>query len=96
MARAAGLSLRNLIWRRLSLPRSEGERCACDQQRRAYSGRAHNRSCNMLHPMVMMTGLDCHDASPLGYLDAMETQSAHAALIEINIAAIVRSCTSRT
>jgi hypothetical protein len=50
----------------------------------------------MLHPMVMMTGLDCHDASPLGYLDAMETQSAHAALIEINIAAIVRSCTSRT
>jgi hypothetical protein len=41
--------------------------------------------------MVMMAGLDCHDASPFGYLDAMETQSAHAALIEINIAAIART-----
>jgi hypothetical protein len=79
MARAAGLSFRDLIWRRLSLPRSEGEHCACDQQRRTYSGCAHHQSCNMLHPMaMMMTGLDCHDASPFGYLDAMETQSAHA------------------
>jgi len=94
MARAAGGGLRDLIRRRLGLPRSEGERCACDQQRRTYSGCAHNRSCNVLHPMVMMAGLDCHDASPFGYLDAMETQSAHAALIEINIAAIV--CTPRS
>ena len=91
MARAAGGGLRDLIRRRLGLPRSEGERCACDQQRRTYSGCAHNRSCNVLHPMVMMAGPDCHYASPFGYLDAMETQSAHAALIEINIAAIART-----
>jgi hypothetical protein len=38
-----------------------------------------------------MTDLDCHDASPFGVWTPWETQSAHAALIEINIAINVRT-----